>query len=524
MNIIANQNEAQTQMVDATTSAPDTNNDTHESTNTTLRDPLPPSPEDSPHVRTDLELMLRGLLSAQNIDNGNMHAQTCKADPPCNSMCHMLRIVHQHNAEQHEDPTCNMCIIATHRVTVTNQLVLAEVLHAKTNRAKHVRHCRQSDQCPMPFCLFSKSLLQHFQSKHDISQCLICPDAITFLNAMKLKAATRLNGKHTLRSSVPHTAALNAPRASLDVRMHNMQNGVNMVRSAAVDVAAAGTPRCDHLGEHNGEVSLLASLIGGGGDGTDEGVGTVGRSNSAMVKHTAVNAVTGAFNTAVNAVTGAFNTTTSTNKNNKNKNKKQNNNNNNNNESNRTKSKAEVSRAAPKRWTPSDDEALLKAKSENPTLKWKDIAAFVPNRSEDQCYQHWTRTLNPDLTKKRQLSEVQETELENLYRKHGNDFAKIAIESNRSYETVHYFFNQTRRGKGFRKPLDDSGLPRKRKAISSRSSSRSSHAKQNSANNNKKNKTSELELANMLIQFSSSYVLLASATTSSHSSNSAPST
>jgi hypothetical protein len=232
--------------------------------------------------------------------------------------------------------------------------------------------------------------------------------------------------------------------------------------AAVVDVEV-DEPGGDPVGRIGGEV-WLPSQRGGGGASRGERVGAATGKNLAGVVHTSVNASLGPSN----------------------------NNNNNNNKCNRTRSKPKA-KAHPKRWSASEDEALLNAKNEYPNLKWKAIAKFVTNRTEDQCYQHWTSTLNPD-RKKRQCSKAEKSELENLYRKHGKHFTIIAAESNLSYDTVHCFFN-TRRGKAFRKSLDDSGLPRKRKAISSSSSSSS---KQDPSNNNaKKNKTSELKPVNI---------------------------
>ena len=56
-------------------------------------------------------------------------------------------------------------------------------------------------------------------------------------------------------------------------------------------------------------------------------------------------------------------------------------------------------KAAPKRWTASEDDALRKAVKKHGEKNWKAIAEEVDGRNHTQCLQRWTKVLAPGLVK-----------------------------------------------------------------------------------------------------------------------------
>lgn len=60
---------------------------------------------------------------------------------------------------------------------------------------------------------------------------------------------------------------------------------------------------------------------------------------------------------------------------------------------------AAARKAAPRRWTREEDEALRSAVESHREKNWKAIAALVPGRNHTQCLQRWTKVLAPGLVK-----------------------------------------------------------------------------------------------------------------------------
>jgi hypothetical protein len=51
------------------------------------------------------------------------------------------------------------------------------------------------------------------------------------------------------------------------------------------------------------------------------------------------------------------------------------------------------------KWVPDEDEMLKKAVLLHEGKNWKQIASYIPGKTEVQCLHRWTKVLNPNVTK-----------------------------------------------------------------------------------------------------------------------------
>ncbi len=78
------------------------------------------------------------------------------------------------------------------------------------------------------------------------------------------------------------------------------------------------------------------------------------------------------------------------------------------------------------KWTEEEDEQLKNLVDQH-GKKWAEIAKEMSGRTSLQCYQHYKRTLNPAI-KKRKWTEEEDEQLKNLVDQHGEKWAEIAEE------------------------------------------------------------------------------------------------
>jgi hypothetical protein len=77
-------------------------------------------------------------------------------------------------------------------------------------------------------------------------------------------------------------------------------------------------------------------------------------------------------------------------------------------------------------WSPAEDAKLLQMKTDPlAEYSWKDISKVIETRSQKQCRERWTNTVNPKL-KKGRFSEEEDDLLLNLWRKYGSRWSIIA--------------------------------------------------------------------------------------------------
>ncbi|CAL5187548.1 unnamed protein product [Lathyrus oleraceus] len=69
-------------------------------------------------------------------------------------------------------------------------------------------------------------------------------------------------------------------------------------------------------------------------------------------------------------------------------------------------------------WTEEEDNLLIETVKKHDGSNWKNIAAYLPGRTDVQCFRHWQKVSNPDLVKRTWTKEEDESLIE-LVRKYG---------------------------------------------------------------------------------------------------------
>lgn len=77
------------------------------------------------------------------------------------------------------------------------------------------------------------------------------------------------------------------------------------------------------------------------------------------------------------------------------------------------------------KWTPDEDNKLLKSVEIHGTKNWIAVASMVPNRNPKQCRERYTTQINPALCRD-DWTPVEDTMLIQLHERYGNHWAKIA--------------------------------------------------------------------------------------------------
>jgi lysophospholipase L1-like esterase len=78
------------------------------------------------------------------------------------------------------------------------------------------------------------------------------------------------------------------------------------------------------------------------------------------------------------------------------------------------------------KWIPEEDTKLIEAVKRHGKA-WVAVAALVPGRTNEQCNKRWTQTLDPDIGKKAvQWAPEEDTKLAEAVKRHGTDWVAVA--------------------------------------------------------------------------------------------------
>jgi hypothetical protein len=77
------------------------------------------------------------------------------------------------------------------------------------------------------------------------------------------------------------------------------------------------------------------------------------------------------------------------------------------------------------KWAPEEDATLIKA-VEKHGIYWAAVATLVPGRTDKQCLKRWTQSLDPSNVKKGKWKPEEDGKLAEAVKKHGNDWVAVA--------------------------------------------------------------------------------------------------
>jgi hypothetical protein len=123
---------------------------------------------------------------------------------------------------------------------------------------------------------------------------------------------------------------------------------------------------------------------------------------------------------------------------------------------------AAASRAPGRRWKGEEDGKLVEAVKKH-GKDWVAVAAMVPGRSNSQCQQRWTSSLDPANGKKGKWKPEEDGKLVEAVKKHGNDWVAVAAlvpgrTNNRCHQRWTDVLDPSNVKKGKWKPEEDGKL------------------------------------------------------------------